>query len=141
MCENVFSKGSETIFSNKAFRMLTGLRHYKLLDTEMGDDSMSARVSSNLSYARCPICGKRSRRRVEQQDKGHQEGDVWTCQKGPPGEKAYCLRANLGATKVTKNRKRTQFCGHPTAQIHHALPGWSSAQMPLSILGKLFLSI
>ena len=37
MCENVFSKGSETIFSNKAFRMLTGLRHYKLLDTEMGD--------------------------------------------------------------------------------------------------------
>ena len=60
MCENVYCKGSETIFTNKSFRMLTGLRHYKLLDAEMCDDSMSARVSSNLSYAKCPICGKRS---------------------------------------------------------------------------------
>ena len=51
MYENVLSKGSETIFTNKAFRMLTGLRHYKLLDTEMYDDSVSVIVFSKLSYA------------------------------------------------------------------------------------------
>lgn len=60
MCENVFCKGSETIFTNKAFRMLTGLRHYKLLDTEMYDGSVSVKVSSKLSYAKCPVCGRRS---------------------------------------------------------------------------------
>lgn len=60
MCENVFCKGSETIFTNKAFRMLTGLRHYKLLDTEMYDDTVSVKVSSKLSYAKCPVCGRRS---------------------------------------------------------------------------------
>ena len=60
MCENVFCKGSETIFTNKAFRMLTGLRHYKLLGTEMYDDSVSVKVFSKLSYAKCPVCGRQS---------------------------------------------------------------------------------
>lgn len=60
MHENVFCKGSKTIFTNKAFRMLTGLRRYNLLGMEISSESMIIRVSCDRTYARCPRCGRRS---------------------------------------------------------------------------------